>query len=335
MLPAVEVLQKGGSFALIAHIAPDGDTIGSCLALAHLLIEQGKSVELYCHDRPPESLKFLDGIQYFKKPDVFNSVGLNNYEKGYTHYDAVICLDCSDAGRLGDAVALFNHTACTINIDHHATNTMYANINIVEPRASSTAELIFDLIKAMNKNSFSVCICEALYTGIVTDTGGFGFSNTTPAAHRIAAELIGHGVDVDRLTRLIFKNTTLARVRLLAKVLDSLETYFDDRVAFLTVTRTVLDQMGVDDNSTDGMINYAIDIIGIECAVLFKEMDNSNTKVGIRTKGAIDASHLAVRFGGGGHIRAAGCVINEGLNKSKTMILEVLKNMIENDSCSN
>lgn len=188
MLPAVEVLQKGGSFALIAHIAPDGDTIGSCLALAHLLIEQGKSVELYCHDRPPESLKFLDGIQYFKKPDVFNGVGLNNYEKGYTHYDAVICLDCSDAGRLGDAVALFNHTACTVNIDHHATNTMYASINIVEPRASSTAELIFDLIKAMNKNSFSVCICEALYTGIVTDTGGFGFSNTTPAAHRIAAE---------------------------------------------------------------------------------------------------------------------------------------------------
>lgn len=322
MLPVIEVLKRGKRFAIVAHISPDGDAIGSCLALANFLWDHGKTVDLYCHDVPPENLAFLQGIQNFIKPG----------EKGETQmdftYDAVVCLDCSDEGRLGDAAYLLKQTSCTINIDHHATNTMYADINVVEPGASSTAELVFELICEMDGDYFSMPVYEAIYTGIATDTGGFGFSNTTPAAHKIAARLIEYGLDVDKLTRLLFRNTTLPRVRLLAKALASLEMHCNDRVAFLTVNKAMLKEVGLEENNTDGIVNYGIDIVGVECAALFKETEQGNTKVSLRTKGAIDASALAAKFGGGGHVRAAGCLISAGIEKAKEQVLEALKAML-------
>lgn len=323
MSPVIEVLKRGRHFAVIAHVSPDGDVIGSCLALANFLWDQGKTVDLYCHDAPPENLAFLQGIQNFIKP------GENSETKEDFTYDAVVCLDCSDEGRLGDAAYLLKQTSCTINIDHHATNTMYAAINIVEPGASSTAELVFELIREMNEDYFSMPVYEAIYTGIATDTGGFGFSNTTPAAHRIAAQLIEYGLDVDKLTRLLFRNTTLPRVRLLAKALASLEMHCNDRVAFLTVSKAMLEEVGLEENHTDGIVNYGIDIVGVECAALFKEAEQGKTKVSLRTKGTIDASALAAKFGGGGHMRAAGCLISAGIEKAKEQVLEALKAMLE------
>lgn len=324
LMPVVEALKRGKHFAIIAHIAPDGDTIGSCLALANFLMDHGKTVELYCHDAPPESLAFLQGIRNFVRPG--ESSGSQAHS---AYYDAVVCLDCSDEGRLGDAAFLLKRTSCTINIDHHATNTLYAGINVVEPGVSSTAELVFDLIQEMDGDYFSLPVYEAIYTGIATDTGGFGFSNTTPAAHRIAAQVIEYGLDVDRLTRLLFRNTTLARVRLLAKVLDSLEMHCDDKVAFLMVSKVMLEEAGLDENNTEGIVNYGIDIVGVECAALFKEVEKDKTKVSLRTKGAVDASALAVKFGGGGHARAAGCLINAGIEEAKGQVLEALKGMLE------
>jgi len=320
LVPIIEALKRGERFAVIAHIAPDGDTIGSCLALANFLMDHGKTAELYCHDVPPENLAFLQGIQGFIRP--------GNNGEGLAHsarYDAVVCLDCSDRERLGDAAHLLERTSCTINVDHHGTNTMYGDINWVEPKASSTAELVFYLIREMDGDYFSMSVFEAIYTGIATDTGGFGFSNTTPAAHRIAAQAIEYGLDVDRLTRALFRNATLARVRLLAKALGSLEMHCDDRVAFLTVSQDMLKEVGLDENSADGIVNYGIDIVGVECAALFKETGQGKTKVSLRTKSKVDASALAAKFGGGGHARAAGCSVNAGIEKAKVAILEELK----------
>jgi len=321
MMPIIEALKRGKRFAVIAHIFPDGDTIGSCLALANFLMDHGKTVELFCHDAPPENLAFLPGIQNFIRP------GQNGQAKSDA-YDAVVCLDCSDEGRLGDAAYFLEQVSCTINIDHHATNTVYADINFVEPEASSTSELVFDLIQEMDNNYFSLAVYEAIYTGIATDTGNFGFSNTTPAAHRIAAQAIEYGLDVDKLTRALFRNTTEARVRLLAKALSSLEMHCDDRVAFLTVSRSMLEEVGLDINDADGIVNYGIDIVGVECAALFKEIEKGRTKVSLRTKGVVDASALAARFGGGGHARAAGCLINASIEQAKEQILEALKSML-------
>ncbi len=324
LFPVVEALKLGKRFAVIAHISPDGDTIGSCLALANFLMDHGKAVELYCHDAPPENLAFLQGIKNFIRPS-----GNDGSQAHSACYDAVVCLDCSDQDRLGDAAYLLKQTSCTINIDHHASNTMYADINFVEPKASSTAELVFDLIREMDGDYYSLPVYEAIYTGIATDTGGFGFSNTTPAAHRIAAQAIEYGLDVDRLTRALFRNTTLARVRLLAKALSSLEMHCDGKVAFLTVSKNMLEEVGLDENNADGIVNYGIDIVGVECAALFKEVEKDRIKVSLRTKAAVDASALAAKFGGGGHARAAGCSISASIEKAKEHILAELKCMLE------
>lgn len=324
LLPVIQVLNRGARFAIIAHMSPDGDTIGACLALANFLVDHGKAVELYCHDAPPQNLAFLQGIQSFMRP--------GQSDEGQAHsacYDAVICLDCSDEGRLGDAAHLLKQTSCTINIDHHGTNTMYADINFVESKASSTSELVFDLIREMDADYFSLSAFEAIYVGIATDTGGFGFSNTTPAAHRIAAQAIEYGLDVDRVTRLLFRNTTLARVRLLARALNSLEMHCGGRVAFLTVSKDMLEEVGLDANDADGIVNYGIDIVGVECAALFKEAERGKVKVSLRTKGLVDASALAAKFGGGGHARAAGCSINTSIEEAKVQILEELKALLE------
>ncbi|MGI6188155.1 MAG: bifunctional oligoribonuclease/PAP phosphatase NrnA [Clostridiales bacterium] len=322
-LSAIEILEQGSKFALVAHVMPDGDTIGSCSALMSVLMENGKHVDMYCHDTPPANLSFLQGVGDFRKRVDKNVL-----------YDAVICLDCSDETRLGDCGSVLSNATRTVNIDHHITNTEYADINIVDPDASSTAELVYALIGKLNPKALSLPVCEALYTGIVTDTGGFVFSNTTAAAHRIAARLIECGVDVDKLNRLIYKNTPLDKVRLLGIVLNSLEMHMKDTIAFLTVSRSMIKQAGFtdanyDDSSTEGLINYAIDINGVECAALFKEIENNKTKVSFRTKTKIDASALATRFGGGGHVRAAGCTIEENLEKSKVLVLEALKNMLD------
>lgn len=321
LLSVIEILKKGRQFAIVAHVMPDGDTIGSCLALMGVLKENGKYVDLYCQDNPPDNLKFLQGIHEFRKNMNVDA-----------EYDAVICLDCSDEARLGECAGILGNAAHTINIDHHISNSKYADINIVDPGASSTAELIYSLIKKFS-NTISLPVCEALYTGIVTDTGGFEFSNTTPAAHRIAAELVEYGVDVDRITRLIYKNIPLEKVRLLGIVLNSLEIYMDGKVAFLTVTRSMYQQAGFttdnNDSSTEGMINFAIDINGVECAAMFRQIENNITKVGFRTKTEIDASALAARFGGGGHARAAGCTIEDDISSSKNLVLEELKNMYD------
>ena len=321
LLSAIKVLKEGCQFALVAHVMPDGDTIGSSLSLMGVLKESGKGVDMYCHDDPPSNLGFLQGIHEFRK-HIDNDIV----------YDAVICLDCSDESRLGACAALLNNAGCSVNIDHHVTNTKYADINIVDPKASSTAELVFNLIEEFSNKTPSLPVCEAIYTGIVTDTGGFQFSNTTSAAHRIAARLIEYGVDVDRLTRLIYKNIPLSKIRLLGIVLNSLEMYMDNTVAFLTVTRSMIKKAGFtdvnyNDSNTEGLINYAIDINGVECAVMFKELDENTTKVGFRTKSRIDASVLATMFDGGGHAKAAGCTIEENVERSKALVLDALQNM--------
>ncbi len=314
---ATGVLKKSSRTALIAHITPDGDTIGSCLALARCLQKLGKNVTLYCQDPPPDMFYFLAGIDLFRKPVA-----------KFNPYDIVVTLDCSDVDRLGDCAYLLEGAACTINIDHHITNTRYANINIVDSKAAATAEIVFHLIRNLT-GDLDLAICEALYTAIVTDTGGFGFSNTTPNTHRISAELLEYGLDVDRLTTLIYRSNPVEKIKLSAKVLNTLELHFRNKVAFLTVTQSMVNETGADDNGTDGIINFAIDIIGIECAALFKELSGNRTKVSFRTKAMVDASTVASMFGGGGHKRAAGCIIEEGLERSKTLILEAVQSNFE------
>ncbi|HOB20650.1 MAG TPA: bifunctional oligoribonuclease/PAP phosphatase NrnA, partial [Candidatus Atribacteria bacterium] len=256
---AADAIKSSGSVALIAHMMPDGDTLGSSLAMYHALNCLGKKTGLFCQDPPPDTYLFLKGIDRFKcAPDTTGS------------YELCIAIDCSDLDRLGSLIPVFKSSGRTLNIDHHKSNTCYADLNLVDENAAATGELIYNVIESIGA-CISPEIAIALYTAISTDTGNFSYSNTTPASMRIAAGLIEAGVNVDEVTTRLYRTHSLHRIKLLSKVLASLELYENNRIAFLTITRKDLEDTGAQASDLENMVNYAKEISGVELAVLFKE----------------------------------------------------------------
>lgn len=313
MNEAVSIINNSTSIALIAHIMPDGDTLGSCIALKLALEIMGKDVDIYCEDPVPHTFRFLEGIQKIKLPT-----------KPIKQYELVIAVDCSDKGRLGYTCSLlFNNAAKTINIDHHVSNTEYADINVVDPKASATGELIYELIIKLGVE-LKKTIADALYTAISSDTGSFCFSNTSSRTHNIAAKLLECGVEVDKLSTILFKQHSIAWTRLLAKALETLELHLEGKVALIYISKEMISSVGADEGDTSGIINYAKDIEGVEVAIMLKE-EKDSIKVGLRSQYLIDVSRIAQQFGGGGHIRAAGCRIEASLEEARNIILEAVK----------
>ncbi len=312
-----DAIKSSGSVALIAHIMPDGDTLGSCLAMYHALNGLGIRADLFCQDPAPEVYMFLCEIDKFDRVPT-----------GAGSYDMCIALDCSDLDRLGSLIPVFKSSRKTLNIDHHKSNTTYADLNLVDETAAATGELIYKVLDEMGV-PISPDIAIALYTAISTDTGNFSYSNTTPASMRIAAGLIEAGVKVDELTTRLYRTHSLHRIKLLSRVLDSLELFENNRIAFLTITMKDLEDTGAQASDMENMVNYAKEISGIELAVLFKETTDGGTKVSIRTSDKLDATKLALQFGGGGHMKAAGANLDMGIKDAKTAVLAASRSMLE------
>jgi len=311
---AILAINNSTNIALIAHIMPDGDTLGSCVALKRVLEIIGKKVDSYCQDPIPDVYNFLEGTREFKIPD-----------EHVIQYDLVISVDCSDKDRLGYLCSvLFDKAVKTMNIDHHISNTMYADINIVDSNASATGELIYELILESGAEPRGE-IAAALYTAISTDTGSFCYSNTTSRTHYIIAKLLEYGVEVDRLSTILFKQHSLAWTRLLGKALNTLEMHLNGKVSVIQISKEMIDEVAAREEDTSGIINYAKDIEGVEVAILLKEGKDA-VKVGLRSQSMIDVSEIARQFGGGGHVRAAGCSIEASLEKARELILESVKN---------
>lgn len=306
-------IETSRCIAVVGHVMPDGDTLGSCLALGRALKSAGKKVNLFCQDSPPISFSYLNGVDWFQKPD----------GSSYS-FDLVIALDCSDIERMGSCRMILGPNSKIINIDHHISNTLYGDINWVDPTASSTGELVYSLIKSLIQ-TLDIDMAEALYTAITTDTGSFCFSNTTSMTHRVTAEILECGIDVDRISALLFKSRTLAKTILLGAALNTLRMYFKNSVAVISITREMIHKSGAEDQDTEGIIDFAKEIDGVKLGILFKETENGCTKIGFRSKESIDVSVLAAKFGGGGHKRAAGCVINESIEKAENKVLEAFE----------
>jgi len=313
MNEAVLMINNSSDIALIAHVMPDGDTLGSCVALKQALEIIGKKVDIYCEDPVPHTYSFLERIQKIKMPP-----------EPIKQYELVIAVDCSDKERLGYTCnLLFDKAAKTINIDHHVSNTEYADINIVDSKAAATGELIYELIIELGVKPEKT-IAEALYTAISTDTGSFCYSNTTSRTHYIIAKLLEYGVEVDKLSTILFKQHSIAWTRLLGKALETLELYLDGKVALIYISKEMIDKVGANEGDTSGIINYAKDIEGVELAIMLKE-EKDSVKVGLRSQYLIDVSQIARQFGGGGHIRAAGCKIETSLEEARNIILKAVK----------
>ncbi|WP_422445727.1 DHH family phosphoesterase [Thermoanaerobacterium sp. DL9XJH110] len=300
------IIRDNRTFIITSHIMPDGDSVGSLLALALALKKEGKIVFAVINDAIPEKYKFLPGSDDIIRAHV-------------NKCDVVISLDCGDTQRLGFGRALKDLGNIVVNIDHHKSNSFFGDINLVDSKASSAGEIVYRLIKRITRIDYEIALC--LYTSIVTDTGSARYSNTTPFSLKILAELVEMGVRPDFVSRRVFETKSLSSIFLLKSALDTLEISGDGKVASMYITKSMMETSGAREEDTDGIINYAREIEGVEVAVLFRETGDF-IKVGLRSNEWLDVSKIAEDFGGGGHARASGCILKTSLWEARDAVLK-------------
>jgi len=315
---------KDGQHLLIAsHAEPDGDAVGCLIALGLALRGFGKKATLYNPSPIPAVYRFLPGVEQIKR-----------YIKAAHTYDTAIMLDCGDLVRVGEAAATINKIPTIINIDHHVSNTGFGHFQLVDTTACATAEIVYRLIKAL-EIPFDKSMATSLYTGILTDTGSFRFSNTNKAAFRISKEMTAAGVDPHSVAQHVFGTYSLGRIKLLNMALNSIEISDNGKLSMMTVTRTMLNTTGTNTEDLDGMINYARRIEDVRVAALIHEIKNGGGKftnmnhyhVSLRSDSSVDVAKIAGNFGGGGHASAAGFQIESTLVALKTKIITLAEDL--------
>jgi len=309
----VRVVREGKRFLITSHENPDGDAIGSMLGLGLALENTGKEVAFYNKDGTPAVLGFLLGSDKIKS-------SLNSIDG---RFDCTFIVDCTDTSRVGREFQGFigsGRGGTRVIIDHHQTNKPSADLYLLNPNASSTGMIVYSLLKTLSLE-ITPDIAESLYTTIVVDTGSFRYSNTNQETFRVAAELVELGADPWTISHAIYESEPLARLRLLGIVLPTLEVSEDGRIAWVFVNREMFRVTGTSREDTEGLVNFPRSIKGVEVAVLFREEEpvenGSRWKVSLRSNGKIDVSLIAERFDGGGHKRAAGCLLTGSLASVK------------------
>ena len=306
----ISKIKESNKIAIMSHIMPDGDNVGSSLALYNALKKLGKDVHFILDDNIPKVYRFLKDSDEVERPGQ------------YEHFDAVIALDCGDANRLGKS-RLYLENNFVINIDHHISNDEFGNLNMVDSNASATGEIVYQIIKILGV-PMDTEISECLYIAIVTDTGQFQYSNTTAITHQIAGDLINNGVNVSLMFERIYQNSSKEKVMLMKTALDTLEFYHNDSISCITLTLKQMEEINAIEVDSDGIINLARDIECVEAAIFLKELEQGKIKVGLRSKKVVDMAAVALRFGGGGHVRAAGCTLHGTIEEVKEKILEAI-----------
>lgn len=308
---AADLICEKQRFALTAHANPDGDALGSLLALSLALKFLQKEVSVLLVDPVPHLYRYLPGIDTVTPP---------RENEDTIRYDLLISLDSSDAERIAAVRTQLSSQIPVLNIDHHVSNTLFGEYNYIRD-AAATGEIIFDLLREMQV-AMTPDIATCLYTAIITDCGFFKYSNTTSHTHRITAELLDQGVRPDVVSDLL-ETKTIHNLKLLLTVLNTLETVHNGEIALLTLRASDLHHVG--DENTEGFINYARYLEGVEVAIMLKEIDPSSVKVSMRSRSRIDVSRIALSFGGGGHKRAAGCTVLGTLSEVKKKVLQVVQ----------
>lgn len=301
---------------ILPHILPDGDTLGSSLALKNALKAMGIDALIILDDEIPSNLKFILDDNSIMSTDCFLSLGFSP--------DLIITIDTSDIERLGERGRLLDLNKEILNIDHHRTNTNYGKYNLVYPEDSSCGEIIYRIIKELNLE-LNKYIAECLYVSISTDTGSFKYSNATAATLRIAADLLAAGIDKTRIITELYQNKPINKIRLIADALNTLEIHYSGKLSIMCLSLDMFNQNNIHPSESDGIIEYGRDIEGIDVAVLLKELSQGEIKVGFRSKYDFDVSLIAQNFKGGGHRNASGCTIFDTIENAKQMILEEFK----------
>ena len=314
----IEALRGHQTFCIVGHIRPDGDCIGSQLALAMALQNEGKQVVCWNEDAAPAKLKFLDPDGRFQKPRSGES------------FDCVIAVDCASFERLGRAGACIGGRKLFINIDHHESNTRYADLNWVSAREPSSGELIYRLLK-IARWPVTRPMADNLFTAISTDTGSFQYPTTRPGTFHSAAELVTRGANLAKICDEVYQSYSLSRVRLLKHVYNKFRLAQNDRIAWFWLKQADFSRTGAVSNDSEGLIDHIRAIEPVVVACVFEELVPELTRVSLRSKSAaINVNEIAAQFGGGGHPAAAGARIAGRPLGVQRRVIAALKKAVQN-----
>ena len=301
------------TLCVTGHIRPDGDCIGSQLALALAIREQGKEVVCWNQDPVPDKLRFLDRTGILCTP-----------EKGRS-FDCVIAIDAASYERLGTVCEFIQDRKLLINIDHHTSNTRFGDLNWISSRQPSSGELAFRLIKEA-RWPITPKIANCLFTAISTDTGSFQYPTTLPSTYHTAAELVHHGADLSTVCREVYQSYPLSRVRLQQHLYNHFKLTQSNRIAYCWLRMRDYNRAGAHPNESEGLIDYIRDIEPVVVACIFEEVAPNQIRISLRSKDhSVNVSDIALQFGGGGHKAAAGARIEGSPNEIQRKVLKAIR----------
>lgn len=305
---------------ILPHNMPDGDTLGSAIGMYHLITHYNKKGYIVLNDDIPSNLSFL-----FE-----NEVRCHTTSEVETiEFDLSVAVDCGETKLFEDRLPLFNRAKHRVNIDHHKTNTNYADTNIVEAAASSTGEMVCMIYDYLDL-PFHSDSAEALYAAIVTDTGSFRYSNTRPITFEICKKLYETDFDFNRLNVEIFQNKSYEKVLLLNKVFETLHLHVDGKCAVIKLSQQMVEALALSEYDTDGIVEFVRDIKGIEVVVFIRHISGVAHKVSMRSKYNFDVSAIAQSFKGGGHTKAAGFKSDLPIDELERQVVQTIREALEN-----
>jgi len=314
----IDILNKFDRFLITTHVNPDPDALASEVALAMYLRGKGKKVVILNEDNVPERFLFMPGVRQIKKFQPGKKIA----------YDAVLIVDCGDLSRVGKVAQTVQKDKPVINIDHHVTNQSFGQFNLVDPSASSTCEIVFDLLRKarypLNKD-----LAVLLYLGIMTDTGSFRYENTTARTHRFAAELMTFDLSISDMYRRLYELIPFQDIRSFSRVMDGLKTLAQGRVVCLELTKATTKKFSESFDLRDKIFRYVRAIKGVEVVVILTEKNAKHTRVNFRSHDKVDVARLAFRFNGGGHARASGCMVEGDIPAARTKVLRAVREALK------
>ena len=311
-----EAIHRADRIGLISHVNPDGDTIGSTLALRLGLLELGKDVRVFCQDPVPESLLFLPGAEEY-------ATGSEDEA-----FDLILSVDVSDEKRLGSCISLLDKAADRAQIDHHGSNPAFMRVNSVDPKASAAALLVYEQLKELRLPITADMAC-CLYAGLSTDTGNFAFDSVSEEDFRVMAALKETGFPMAEINRRLFRQRSIPQVRLLGKALSGMELLEDGRLTVMTLTEKDFSETDARPEDTDAIVNYGLDIRGVVMTAMLRERESGVVKLSLRAVAPYRVSEIAQRFGGGGHALAAGATLEMHLPEAEAAVVAEMRKALK------
>lgn len=316
MQAVIDKIIQAKSVAVFPHVNEDPDALGSCFAFAKMLRKLGKKATVYVSGKVESRLAFI-GTDYVM------------YHDGIQHdHDLCACLDCGDINRIAERKSMFDEIGNSVNIDHHKTNTLFADANYVDGSASATSEILVELFDKIGI-AIDDDIAKDLYTAITSDTGGYKYSNVTPKTMRTAADLLEYNFDHAEVTRLLFDSESLAAIKLKAEIMGGIKSYAGGKISLVSADEKIGEKYGISKEDIPNLVEIPRRIEGTEIAVCVKKVDNG-FRINLRSNGIADVSSVATKFNGGGHAKAAGATIQaNSFDEAEKIVIEACMKALE------